>query len=501
MGFFDCDALMRNITLLLLFLCLSVGAATLNVPGSYATIQAAANVAAPGDTVIVAAGFYPERVTNTTSGTVGNPITFTGPYAAHGTMRTATNYGFHIPANYVNVQFFCCSNNGVATGATKYDEKAFAGISVYGGNNLILSNDCYWGASFGIYCDTTCSNYQVIGNRCWSNGSAGMQLYLGKNNPSSTVVQYNEIWGIQQEGPQQPKGVDAYGDCDGMQLFGYWADIGSNYIHGLNWTNSNNPSTHGPHVDGFQTWSNSAHGFGGISGCAFHDNVIYCTNINGAAFYAEYCESNAVYNNIFVAKTVCSGYGRNRYYNNLFVSLSNPNIDAIYPGSECGFFYNGSSFEYGGISFYPDYGWATNNIIIGDLASVYDIFGAANVTNGTGYPCGQNLVFTQAGTVHTNGMGKVPYGTVWFLNKDPGLVDAYTSSEFSMERFKCVNRSSLPVDNGVVVPLGSDLLGVVRPQGAAIDLGPFEYVPVGNVGPTNVVIQGNSIFSGNVILN
>ena len=47
-------------SLILLVNC--AGAATLNVPGDYATIQAAINAAAAGDTILVQSGTYNENV-------------------------------------------------------------------------------------------------------------------------------------------------------------------------------------------------------------------------------------------------------------------------------------------------------------------------------------------------------------------------------------------------------------------------------------------------------
>jgi hypothetical protein len=57
---------------LAVFLAGAVQAATINVPADYATIQAAVNSATPGDTINVAAGTYPERLT------VNKPLTLTG---------------------------------------------------------------------------------------------------------------------------------------------------------------------------------------------------------------------------------------------------------------------------------------------------------------------------------------------------------------------------------------------------------------------------------------
>lgn len=55
-----------------------VNSATLTVPSPYATVQAALNAAAPGDTILPDAGSYAEQVITMTNGTSSNPITLNG---------------------------------------------------------------------------------------------------------------------------------------------------------------------------------------------------------------------------------------------------------------------------------------------------------------------------------------------------------------------------------------------------------------------------------------
>ncbi len=85
-------------------------AATINVPADYATIQAAVNAAAPGDTILIAPGVYQEQVVITTdnltlagTGTNSNPTVITVPPAG------LTYYTTHIgdKVEYVVVAHDC----------------------------------------------------------------------------------------------------------------------------------------------------------------------------------------------------------------------------------------------------------------------------------------------------------------------------------------------------------------------------------------------------------
>ncbi|MFT4569659.1 MAG: cysteine-rich repeat protein/parallel beta-helix repeat protein [Candidatus Binatia bacterium] len=55
----------------------SASAATLSVPGGFATVQAALDAAGPGDTIELATGTYSEKVEFKASGTMGSPIILT----------------------------------------------------------------------------------------------------------------------------------------------------------------------------------------------------------------------------------------------------------------------------------------------------------------------------------------------------------------------------------------------------------------------------------------
>jgi len=87
------------------------GAATINVPGDYATIQAAINNAAStGDTIVVAAGTYAGNVN------VNKSVTLSG--AAGAIVQQAGGYGFQVAAPNITITGF--EIKGCATGIQTY---------------------------------------------------------------------------------------------------------------------------------------------------------------------------------------------------------------------------------------------------------------------------------------------------------------------------------------------------------------------------------------------
>ena len=67
----------------------------------FKTVQKAADVVQPGDTVYVMTGHYPERITVKTSGAEGKPITFEAR-----PRRTAVVGGFTLQASHIRVVGF-----------------------------------------------------------------------------------------------------------------------------------------------------------------------------------------------------------------------------------------------------------------------------------------------------------------------------------------------------------------------------------------------------------
>src|SRR5581483_1396480 len=95
---------------------------------AWRTIQHAADVMRPADSVIVLPGNYPERVRMVHSGGAGRPITFEAAPGARVAMQ-----GFEVAASYVRVEGFDISNRNQT-------EPAGFGIQVIGSHDVIAHN-------------------------------------------------------------------------------------------------------------------------------------------------------------------------------------------------------------------------------------------------------------------------------------------------------------------------------------------------------------------------
>lgn len=206
---------------------LAIHAAVLNVPSaSYPTIQACANNAQPGDTCLVNAGTYSQRVAVNRDGTSGNPITFLADGAA-----TVCGFDFS-NASHVRVIGFtidsnagtCAMNNACVTinGTNEYLE--FWNNTFRDGN--------FNGIRGGV--DDRLHNSLVIGNRFQNFGignGSGMAVGARGNN---NLYSHNEI---------------SNSHPDGFMIMGTNNRWTNNYTHGFS-------EASGGHSDIFQTGSN-----------------------------------------------------------------------------------------------------------------------------------------------------------------------------------------------------------------------------------------------------
>ncbi len=216
------------------------------------TIQHAANSLQPGDTAIVTAGTYAERVIISNPGTSSAPILLEADAGA-----TAVMQGFEIEASYVTVVGF-----EITTQANDWN-----GFGIYlTGNGIsgitIQNNTIHDLCRDGIFLDTNVGNNIVVRNNLIYRASmSGINV-----DGLGATVDGNEIWGTQQY-PRLAGGVTAScadqqgADADGIRFFGSNHVIKNNYLHDIQWGTTINPD---PHIDCFQTWG-IASGSGGVT--------------------------------------------------------------------------------------------------------------------------------------------------------------------------------------------------------------------------------------------
>jgi len=158
--------------------CSDAGSGTASQP--YCTIGTAASVATAGQTVLVAGGTYPERVSVAHSGTAGSPIVFQAATGATVTVTGGTNGFAVLGRQYVAVNGF------TVTGTTSY------GIYVSGSSNIVISGNTVTDAgqpasgqiAAGIYLGSTTAS-TVTGNTSDHNSDHG--IYLASSTSGVTV--------------------------------------------------------------------------------------------------------------------------------------------------------------------------------------------------------------------------------------------------------------------------------------------------------------------------
>ncbi|MCK5321573.1 right-handed parallel beta-helix repeat-containing protein, partial [Candidatus Pacearchaeota archaeon] len=169
----------------------------------YSTIQAAASVALPGDTVYVKAGTYEEQVTPANSGTVSNRIYYK---AYPGDMviidgGNSRDYGFYLENDdYITIEGFNFQNTvtaGISFRFSDYVElknntAASAGrwgfYSAYSSDALLESNEGHGNSEHGYYAANGGDNIIVRNNIFYDNTRTGFQF-----NADGHEIMYNAL--------------------------------------------------------------------------------------------------------------------------------------------------------------------------------------------------------------------------------------------------------------------------------------------------------------------
>ncbi len=265
-------------------------------PGSKAkpwkTIQKSADSMMPGDLVIVKEGTYEETVKTTRDGQAGKRITF----KASGVVKTQ---GFRINNTYTTVDGFTVVPRN--------------SIILTKSNVEVLNNHCI-DSFIRINYDSKATNCLIKGNHVestypWGNDWPAIEIW-GNNN----VAEYNEI------GPSA--------DADAFRLFGHDNIVRNNYIHDI---------THSPgskaHTDIFQTFG--VRGWEEAHDIVFENNLIL--NNDAQLFMTSNSGDTAVHdfdvrNNVIVNMKYQGNVGipNVRFYNNTCINLDPTNGFALY---------------------------------------------------------------------------------------------------------------------------------------------------------------------------
>ncbi|MFN0120012.1 MAG: hypothetical protein ACKV2V_05875, partial [Blastocatellia bacterium] len=165
----------------------TAAAATINVPGNFPTIQQAVNAAAPGDTIVVAAGGYVGPVNVNKSLTIGGANSGVAGTAARGPESILSGGGFTISASNVVINGFTVQNEVNGAGVTI--AAGTSGVQVI--NNIIQNN------VIGVYPQGTgpvISN-NLIRNNTQPGGASGSGVYIGESSLTGATFNANRFEG------------------------------------------------------------------------------------------------------------------------------------------------------------------------------------------------------------------------------------------------------------------------------------------------------------------
>ncbi|MGO8703070.1 MAG: DUF1565 domain-containing protein [Candidatus Brocadiia bacterium] len=199
----------------------------------FKTVQRAADLVKPGDTVFVMAGRYEERVELKTSGSKGKPITFQAM-----PRRSAIVNGFDVPASYVRVAGFEITA-----------PKSAVAVELGGSYCEVLDNYIH---DMGIGVGGTGGKVGADGMRDFSAVSHNRIAYNKVYHSDFGFMMGGNDWVEENNEVCRLWTYPPYGDCDYTRFFGQGCVERYNYYHG------SSQSEIGPaHVDCIQTFTDN----------------------------------------------------------------------------------------------------------------------------------------------------------------------------------------------------------------------------------------------------
>ena len=208
------------------------------------TIAKAASTLQAGQTAIVSAGNYGERVEISSSGSLSAPITLQVASGADAQLLGFDLSGSNWVLNGFDISTQTNGSEGwgiYVTGSASYD--------------TIENNYIHELCHEGIFMDPTVSHISVLSNHIGQAEMAGVQV-----DGTNDLIQGNEVWGTQQY-PAYAGGIYSGcatsdgADADAFRFFGQHNVFQYNYAHDIYTELPTNPN---PHTDCFQTWGSTA---------------------------------------------------------------------------------------------------------------------------------------------------------------------------------------------------------------------------------------------------
>jgi len=400
------------------------------------TIQKAANNMIAGDTVLVSAGIYPERITISNSGSNGSLIYF----LADGTVECQ---GFTVKGNYIRVRGFAVKGDQPTWNPAGY------GIWVEGKFCTIDDNYAHHSQRGGIILLSQSANCVVRNNRCYRNGMTGIEI-----DGAGHLVESNEIWGSIVIPPQDlPESAAA----DGIRFFGTGHIFRGNFIHDIKYEDPEN-TDFAFGFGAFHTWADAYHA--SASSILIDKNFIYLPGYNFSGYRDHWgnchgfdlrdCHDITIRNNIVIThrgietETGGGNVDHIQILNNTFIgSLSYLRSDGPL-----------------GISLQNcPYSSVKNNIIFDQVSWAIYLEG----TTYTGLDIGNNCAY--------NSDGSIPLGTpylhdLWGIN--PFFENPNDHNYHLKSGSPCIDAGA------TVTEVADDFDHNTRPSGAAYDIGAFE---------------------------
>jgi hypothetical protein len=314
---------------------------------------------------------------------------------------------------------------------------------------------------------TVTKNCVIRNNRLYRNEMVGIDV-AGRDH----LIEGNEVWGTVQchpnvvavEGPGCPNYSAVGGlDADGMRFFGSGHIFRKNYIHDIKF---GAPENINPHIDCFQTWSGTYNE--AASNILFEQNrciipVFQNMNEAGNGFMLAEASYLTIKNNIIKTyggvNTGNPGNHHLTFLNNNWIT--DPAIlGGCSPGTNC---------WPGGIGLQnTPYCTIKNNIFYDHHWAPIYIAG----TSSTGLDRDYNLAYRSDGVM--------PAGTPQAHEKwgvDPKFVNTRID-DYHLQPI------SPAIDQGTTISsVSNDYDGVSRPQGAAFDIGAYEWTPLDKPSP------------------